>query len=180
MTEILSVQNLFSVLFIIGFSVELTLGKDRDLVCTVHGVCHTAGLCPMFVGRRMGIRSSQTTATWAPLRAAQWAPAAPPRQVSYLRASYPEGNQAYLSVLANFPQESSSFFPYEGERQVLEFFLAAPMTLSTIDVADTSLSRWRCLPVSPTLITAFTCRRYYAGRCWNLFNVLLRSTRTTL
>lgn len=99
----------------------------------------------------MGIRSSQLTATWAPLRAAQWALAAPLRQASYLWARYPEGDQVYLSVLANVPQESSSFFPDEGERQVLEFLLAAPVTLSTVDIADTAPSRGRCLAVSPTL-----------------------------
>lgn len=86
----------------------------------------------------------------------------------------------YLSVPANFPRESSSSFPYDGERQVLEFFLAAPATLSTTVTADTCLSRCRLLTVSPTLSTAFTRGRCYAGCCWDLFNVSVRSTRTTL
>lgn len=107
-------------------------------------------------------------------------PSCPLRQGSYLRASYPEGNQVYLSVLANFPRESSSSLPYDGERQVLEFFLAAPATLSTTVTADTCLSRCRFLTVSPTLSTAFTRGRCYAGCCWDLFNVSVRSTRTTL
>lgn len=115
MTEILSVQHLFSVSFIIGFSVELTVGKDGDPVCTAHGACHTARPLTNVCGTKDGRKEQPDDSPRSPSAGSTVGPGCPLRQGSYLRASYPEGNQVYLSVLANFPRESSSSLPYDGE-----------------------------------------------------------------
>lgn len=98
-------------LFIIDLSAERTLRKDRDLVYTVHDVCHTAG---------PGSMSVERTAIWA-ISKAGFSPA---RQS--LRG------QPGTSAFTNSPQKSSISFLYKGERHILDFFffLAVPLTVN--------------------------------------------------